>query len=62
MKLTKVKRTEMKSIDGSDNVRYSAVLNNKRLFQYETDGVIIPHMTKEEFKQLILRNQNAIKI
>jgi len=62
MKLTKVKRTEMKSIDGSDNVRYSAVLNNKRLFQYETDGGIIPHMTKEEFKDLLLRHENTIKI
>ena len=62
MKLTEVRRTEMKSIDGSDNVRYSAVLNGKRLFQYKTDGILVPHMTKEEFKQLILRNQNAIKI
>jgi len=38
----------MRSIDLSDNIRYSATFGLQRL-DYETDGLIKPHLTMEEW-------------
>ena len=56
MEISKLKRTELKHIDGSNNILYSAVLNNSELIQYTTDGIFHKHITKEEFKRLIIYN------
>jgi hypothetical protein len=49
MKITNVKRIEMDNIDLSGMVRYSAILNGNTLVQYQTDGIFIKHLSKEEW-------------
>ena len=56
MEISKLKRTEMKNIDGSNNIRYSAVLNKSSIIQYETDGVFNKHLTIKEWKEYIKKN------
>ena len=41
-------RQKMRSIDLSDNIRYSATFGLNRL-DYESDGIIKPHLTFEEW-------------
>ena len=55
MKISKLKRIEMKNIDGSNNIHYSAVLDGCKLIQYSTDGVFHKHLTKKEWKEHILK-------
>lgn len=56
MKISKLKRTEMKNIDGSDNIRYSAILNGNKLTQYKTDGIFHKHLTLKEWENYIKKN------
>jgi hypothetical protein len=56
MKISKLKRTEMKNIDLSDNVRYSAILNGNKLIQYATDGIFHKHLTLQEWEDYIKKN------
>ena len=56
MKISKLKRTEMKNIDLSDNVRYSAILNGNKLIQYSTDGIFHKHLTLQEWEDYIKKN------
>ena len=56
MKISKLKRTEMKNIDGSDNVRYSAILNGDKLMQYTTDGVFHKHLSLKGWENYIKKN------
>jgi len=58
MEISKLKRTETKNIDGSNNIRYSAVLDGCKLIQYCTDGVFHKHLTKKEWKKHILKLWN----
>ena len=53
MKISKLKRTEMKNIDGSDNVRYSAILNGDKLIQYATDGIFHKHLSLKGWENYI---------
>jgi hypothetical protein len=53
MEITKLKRTEMKNIDLSNNIRYSAVLDGTKLIQYSTDGFFHKHLTMEEWIKYI---------
>ncbi len=41
-------RQKMRSIDLSDNIRYSATFGTIRA-DYETDGVMKPHLTMDEW-------------
>ena len=41
-------RQNMRSIDLSDSIRYSATFGSKET-HYQTDGVIRPHLTMEEW-------------
>jgi len=54
MIVTKIKRLVMKPIDGSNNVRYSALVNGNQWCVLSTDGIINKHLTKKEFKQRVL--------
>ena len=52
MKVSDVKRVDMNSIDLSNNVRYSAIVNGK-LIQYQTDGAFNKHLTMREWSDYI---------
>ena len=54
MQLTDIKITKMKDVDGSDNIRYSALINNKYLAQYQTDGIFKQHLTETQQKKILL--------
>jgi len=56
MIITNIKRTDMKNINGSNNVFYSALLNGNQLIQYETDGYFNKHLTSDEFVDYIKEN------
>jgi hypothetical protein len=56
MKISKLKRTEMKNIDLSNNIRYSAVLDGTKLIQYSTDGIFHKHLTMQEWEEYIKKN------
>lgn len=56
MKISKLKRTEMKNIDLSNNIRYSAVLDGIKLIQYSTDGIFHKHLTMQEWEEYIKKN------
>tara|TARA_R110000772_G_scaffold232527_1_gene344073 strand:- start:270 stop:452 length:183 start_codon:yes stop_codon:yes gene_type:complete len=53
VKISNLKRIEMKNIDLSNNVRYSAILNGNKLIQYETDGIFHKHLTLQEWEEYI---------
>ena len=44
----------MIDVDGSDNIRYSALINNKYLAQYQTDGIFKQHLTETQWKNMLL--------
>ena len=54
MELTEIKITKMRDVDGSDNIRYSALINNKYLAQYQTDGIFKQHLTETQWKNMLL--------
>ena len=56
MKISDLKRTEMKNIDLSSNVRYSAILNGNKLVHYQTDGIFRKHLTLQEWEKHIKKN------
>jgi len=56
MKISNLKRTEMKNIDLSNNVRYSAILNKNKLIQYQTDDIFNKHLTLQEWEEHIKKN------
>tara|TARA_R110000823_G_scaffold208760_4_gene339107 strand:+ start:302 stop:478 length:177 start_codon:yes stop_codon:yes gene_type:complete len=56
MKISKLKRTEMKNTDLSDNIHYSAVLDGTKLIQYSTDGIFHKHLTMKEWIKYIKKN------
>ena len=37
----------------SDHKRYYAVVNKEKVIQYESDGLFSPHLTENEFIELI---------
>jgi hypothetical protein len=50
MEITHITRTNMKSIDSSENVRYSAKCDELLLMvNFMTDGIFHKHMTLEEW-------------
>ena len=53
MKITKLKRIEMKSINHSNGIYYSAVLDGVELIQHTTDGVFNNHLTMDEWVEYI---------
>ena len=64
MEISKLNRTKMKDVDGSDNIRYSAILNGEKLIQYATDGIFHKHLTLQEWEnyiKIMLEEQNEIK-
>ena len=56
MEISKLKRTEMKNIDLSNNIHYSAVLDGTKLIQYSTDGIFRKHLTMQEWEEFIKKN------
>jgi hypothetical protein len=56
MEISKLKRTEMKNIDLSNNIHYSAVLDDTKLIQYSTDGIFHKHLTMQEWEEYIKKN------
>ena len=52
MKITKLTRQEMNPIDGSDNVKYSAKLDNK-IVHYKTDAIWQDHLSIEEWEEKV---------
>ena len=56
MEISKLKRTEMKNIDLSNIIRYSAVLGGTKLIQYSTDGIFHKHLTLQEWEDYIKKN------
>ena len=58
MKLTKVIRLVMKPLNGSNNIRYSAMVDGEQWATYETDGVFRKHLSKRQFKQMVLESED----
>jgi hypothetical protein len=56
MKISGLKRIEMKNIDGSNDVRYSAIIDGSSGVVYTTDGIIKKHLSIEQWKQYIKDN------
>jgi hypothetical protein len=52
MKISKLTRQDMNPIDGSDNVKYSAKLDNDTL-HYKTDGIWHNHLSIEEGEEKV---------
>jgi len=52
MKITKLTRQEMNPIDGSDDVKYTAKLDNDKL-HYKTDGIWYKHLSIEEWEEKV---------
>ena len=53
MKISKLNRIEMRGIDGTHNVRYSAVLDDVYSVKYATDGFFHKHLTLKEWEEYI---------
>ena len=54
MKITNIKRTEMNDL--SNDIYYSAIINDTTLVQYKTSGgpySFHPHISKKQFKEMI---------
>ena len=52
MKITKLTRIEMNPIDGSDDIKYTAKLDNDTL-HYKTDGIWHNHLSIEEWEEKV---------
>ena len=52
MKITKLTRQEMNPIDGTDDVKYTAKLDNDTL-HYKTDGIWYKHLSIEEWEEKV---------
>ena len=52
MKITKLTRQEMNPIDGTDDVKYTAKLDNDTL-HYKTDGIWYNHLSIEEWEEKV---------
>ena len=58
--LSEVKKIDMSDIDGSDFVRYFALINDKEV-RYETDGTILhPHISLDEFMVMVINEENEV--
>ena len=52
MKITNIERIDMNPIDGSDDVKYTAKLDNDKL-HYKTDGIWYNHLSIEEWEEKV---------
>lgn len=48
----------MKPLNGSNNIRYSAMVDGEQWATYETDGVFRKHLSKRQFKQMVLESED----
>lgn len=51
--ISEIKRTVMREIDLSRDIRYSALINGERVM-YATDGVFKPHLSITQWIQKVL--------
>ena len=51
--ISDIKRYNMYDVDGSEGVRYSALVNGMRVI-HRTDGWVRPHMSIEEWAQKVV--------
>ena len=45
----------------TNNIRYSALINNNVVVRYETDGFFNPHLTLEQFKEMVINETKQKK-
>jgi hypothetical protein len=62
MKVSESKRTEMNTVDGSDIVNYSAIVNDSKMVRYSTDGLFRKHMSMEQWNDYVKKEFDSNKL